>query len=105
MRDEGSYEALENDGMGPVSRDVRRLTEFKARQSRMLESCPGFFDRHPLRAMRRLRDGRYQFGYEIGGYGTVVGHCVVHSHKTEAGAEECGRRFLAGLPPRRWRRK
>jgi hypothetical protein len=54
--------------------------------------------------MRRTYDGRYQFGYEIAGHGTVVGYCNHHSHRTREAAHECGQRFLAGKPPRRFRR-
>ena len=87
-------------------RDLSTLDGWNAHCARMLDAAgPGFFDRNRLRAMRHL-DGYYQFGYEIGGYGTVVGHCVHHTHKTEVGAAECGARFLAGLPPRRrWMRR
>ena len=67
---------------------------------RMAERVPGFWARNRLRAMFRLYGDRgYQFGYEIGGYGTVVGYCNNHKpHATEAEALECGRRFLSGEP-------
>lgn len=61
-----------------------------------------YFADYPLRGMMRLHDGRYQFGYEIAGYGTVVGYCCHHSHKTRESAEDCGARFLAGKPPNWW---
>lgn len=62
-------------------------------------ASPGFWNYTPLRAMGLLRHPGYQFGYEIGGYGTVVGYCYHHEpHPTRAGAMECGRRFLNGEP-------
>lgn len=48
---------------------------------------------------------RYQFGYEIHGYGTVVGHCRHHRpHRTMGGAGACRDRFLAGKPDIWWNR-
>lgn len=70
----------------------------------MLADRASWFESYPLRGMRETYTGRYQFGYEIAGYGTVVGHCCWHSHRTREAAEDCGRRFLAGKARRRWRR-
>lgn len=77
----------------------------------MEENSPGFWDIYKLRAMYELRTrtrNHYRFGYEIQGYGTVVGYCGHHEpHPTEQSALECGRRFLNGEPELlrdRWRR-
>lgn len=79
---------------------IQTLKEWQAHVSSIREAAPGFWKRHPVRAMRRIRGG-YQFGYEVEGYGTVVGHCTQHRpHKRQAEAAECGRRFLAGEAPR-----
>lgn len=63
---------------------------------------PGFWERNPVRVITHLNSWprRYQFGYEIAGYGTVIGHCRHHKkHKTPESAFICGQRFLAGKPP------
>lgn len=57
----------------------------------------GFFDRYPIRAIKRIRGG-YQWGYEICGYGTVLGYCENHEHKTRERAARCGARYEAGIP-------
>lgn len=71
-------------------------------------ASPGFWNYTPLRAMGLIGHPGYQFGYEIGGYGTVVGYCNHHEpHPTASGAMECGRRFLNQEPELlrdRWRR-
>lgn len=72
----------------------------------MEETAAGFWERQRLRAMFNLFLRGYQFGYEIAGYGTVVGYCATHEpHPDEAGALECGRRFLNGEPELRKDRK
>ena len=76
-----------------MTRHIATLEEWEERKARQRE---GFFDEYPLRAMKKLGAGYYQFGYEIWGHGTRVG--CNHQHRTKEGAEECGRRFLAGLP-------
>lgn len=79
---------------------IASLAEWREHVAAIEAADPGFWKRHHARAMSRLHGG-YQFGYEIEGYGTVVGHCTQHKpHQSEADAIECGRRFLAGKPPR-----
>lgn len=74
------------------------LDKWRQAQAWAVDQREDWFTAYPLRGMRRRHDGRYQFGYEIAGYGTVVGHCCHHSHKSRGAAEDCGRRFLAGKP-------
>lgn len=81
---------------------IDTLAEWKAHAARMCEVREDWFTEYPLYGMRRSRDGVYQFGYEIVGNGTIVGHCSHHVHKSRSAAEDCGRRFLAGQPPRWW---
>ena len=59
----------------------------------------GFWRRNPIHAIKRIRGG-WQYGYEIGGYGTVFGYCkwYAHEHKTEQEALDCGARYEAGIP-------
>lgn len=86
------------------------IGEWREHFAEVERDAPGFWKRHPLRAMARVRGG-YQFGYEIEGYGTVVGHCASHRpHKTAGDAASCGQRFLRGEPARLidrmpWRRE
>lgn len=84
-------------------RPIRTVEDFEATMARIEEMAPGFQRAHPLRGMFNLAEGGYQFGYEVCGYGTVVGYCADHVHATRDGAEECGTRFFAGEPPRRKR--
>ena|SRR6187431_221110 len=61
---------------------------------------PGFYARNPKRVIERIAGG-YQYGFEIGGYGFIVGWCKLHRpHKTRLGAVACGKRFEDGRPPR-----
>ncbi|MCT7369445.1 hypothetical protein [Mycolicibacterium llatzerense] len=78
------------------------LAKWREHKAEMTDYRSGYFEDYPLYAMRRSYDGRYQFGYEIVGHGTVVGHCCHHAHKSRTKAEKCGRRFLSGQPPRWW---
>lgn len=81
---------------------IDTLDKWQKEEAWAISQREDWFTTYRLRALMRLHDGRYQFGYEIAGYGTVVGHCCHHSHKTQQAAEGCGQRFLAGKPPRWW---
>lgn len=89
------------------------LEGWKDYQRSMEAISPGYFSRWRPRILTYLyyvtRRGttrlRYQFGYEIHGYGTVVGHCRNHKpHRTVAGAARCRDRFLSGEPDSWWNR-
>lgn len=83
--------------------DLSTLDGWNEHCAYMESVSSGFWVRNPLRVLTYLGDPVrcYQFGYEIEGYGTVVGHCRNHKrHKTAQAAFECGQRFLEGKPPR-----
>lgn len=79
-----------------MSRHISTLEEWIAHREAMEANDPGFFQRNRLRAMHRLGECHYVFGYEVAGSGTTVG--CTHKHRSEKAAEACGRRFLAGIP-------
>lgn len=78
---------------------VDTFEKWRRHQAWAVDRRKDWFSAYPLRGMGRRADGRFQFGYEIGGYGTVIGHCCHHSHRSREAAEDCGERFLAGKPP------
>ena len=79
-----------------MSKHIATLEEWHTYREAMEADNPGFFQRNRLRALRAFGDYYYQFGYEVAGYGTIVG--CTHRHKTKERAEACGRRVLAGIP-------
>lgn len=83
-----------------VARRLRVLVLELKDRAWMERNAPGFYRRHPNGPISR-RGGGWQYGHEIEGHGTVVGHCKNHRpHKTAAQAADCGSRFEAGLTPR-----
>ncbi len=82
--------------------DISTLDGWNAHVKYMEERAPGFWEANPPRVIIHMTAGKrcYQFGYEIAGYGTIIGHCRHHKrHATPESAFLCGHRFLSGKPP------
>ena len=80
---------------------LRALALDHAERYELDKRCGGdFFQRHPIGTIGLIRGG-WQYGYEIEGYGTVLGYCLRHRpHNTREQAAKCGARYEAGQPAR-----
>jgi len=80
-------------------RRVQALTRHREDVASTEEHNPGFWERNPLRIVRRVGGG-YQWGWEIQGHGTAMGYCGIHrhTHKTKPRTARCIDRFLRGIP-------
>lgn len=80
---------------------LRLLVKVRKQRAYLEQSGPGFFRRWPIKPIRRTGVAeRWDYGYEIHGYGTSYCEDAGHRpHPSRRAAAECGRRFEAGLPP------